>query len=266
MESGLKLSRRQSLKTVSLVAALPAAAPFASRLAGKSRSLEMPPVRLVVLDVGGTIIQDRGDVPTAMRTALARHGIDVTPAEISDWRGASKREMARHFVDLRNAAAAADREKLAASVYQDFSAQISDMYGSVPPIAGAEDAFRSMRRSGLLLATTTGFDRQLTLAIFQRLGWQQYFAAIVCSDDVTQGRPYPYMLFHAMESAGVSSVHETVAVGDTPLDLQAAVNGGLRGAIGVLSGASKPERLQRERHTHILPSVAELPALLRSAF
>jgi len=72
------------------------------------------------------------------------------------------------------------------------------------------------------------------------------------------------MLFHAMESARVNSVAEVMAVGDTPLDLQAGTNAGLRAVVGVLSGASSAELLQREPHTHILPSVANLPALLPS--
>jgi phosphoglycolate phosphatase-like HAD superfamily hydrolase len=72
------------------------------------------------------------------------------------------------------------------------------------------------------------------------------------------------MLFHAMESARVDSVAEVVAVGDTPLDLKAGTNAGLSGVVGVLSGASTAERLGREPHTHILSSVANLPALLKS--
>jgi phosphonatase-like hydrolase len=260
MEVDVELSRRQSLKAVSLAAALPAA----SSLAGKSRAAEMPPVRLVVLDVGGTIIEDRGDVPTAMRGALAKRGVEVTAAQIGEWRGASKLEMVRHFVGLQKMAGDVDRDKLIASIYEDFSARVTEMYSTVPPIAGAQEAFRAMRRSGLLLATTTGFDRELTHSIFHRLGWQEYFAAIIASDDVAQGRPSPYMIFHAMEGARVNSVQEVVAVGDTPLDLQAGTNAGLRGVVGVLSGASSREKLQRERHTHILPSVADLPALLRS--
>ena len=57
-----------------------------------------------------------------------------------------------------------------------------------------------------------------------------------------------------------------VAVGDTPLDLQAGTNAALLGVVGVLSGASTAENLRRESHTHILPSVANLPALLLSQF
>jgi phosphonatase-like hydrolase len=134
----------------------------------------------------------------------------------------------------------------------------------VPAIAGAENAIRQLRESGYLVATTTGFDRAITMSIFHRLGWVQYFAAMVCSDDVTQGRPSPFMLFHAMEAARVNNVAEVVAVGDTPLDLQAGTNAGMRAVVGVLSGASTAENLRHEAHTHILPSVANLPALLAS--
>ena len=117
---------------------------------------------------------------------------------------------------------------------------------------------------GTFLATTTGFDRAITASIFDRLGWNQYFAAVICSDDVTQGRPSPYMLFHAMESARVNNVAEVMAVGDTPLDLQAGTNAGLRAVVGVLTGASTAEKLRREPHTHIVASVAKLPSLLAS--
>jgi HAD superfamily hydrolase (TIGR01509 family) len=214
--------------TLQSTAAKPATSP--------RRDRNSPAIRLVVLDVGGTIIEDRGDVPETLRSTLTNRGITVTPAEISEWRGASKREIIRHFVERQ----------------------------TLPPIAGAEDAIHSLRQRGYLVATTTGFDREITIPIFHRLGWEKYFAAIICSDDVAMGRPAPFMLFHAMESARVNSVAEVMAVGDTPLDLQAGTNAGLRAVVGVLSGASRAELLQREPHTHILQSVANLPALLPS--
>jgi phosphonatase-like hydrolase len=217
---------------------------------------------LVVLDVGGTIIEDRGDVPETLRNVLAAHGIAASPAEIGQFRGASKREIVKHFVDRQSTPPDAGRENLVGAIYRELQEQLIAAYRKVPPIAGVEEAFETLRQRGYLLATTTGFDREIATAIFQRLGWEKYFAATICSDDVTQGRPAPFMLFHAMESARIHKVSETMAVGDTPLDLQAGSNAGLRGVVGVLSGASTAEVLRREPHTHILPSVAQLPALL----
>src|SRR5262249_29158951 len=142
-----------------------------------------------------------------------------------------------------------DKEKLAARVYEEFTARVIAVYRSVPPIPGAEEAIRRLRQNGYLLATTTGFDRVITASIFRRLGWEQNFAAMISSDDVARGRPSPYMLFHAMESAGIDKVAEVMAVGDTPLDLQAGNNAGFGAVVGVLSGASTSEVLSREPHT-----------------
>jgi len=216
----------------------------------------------VILDVGGTIVEDRGNVPDILRRSLASHGVDSTPEEIGRWRGASKREIIRHFVEQQTLPASTDRESLTTAIYHQFTAELIEVYRSVPPIAGAEEAIREMRQRGFLVATTTGFDRAITASIFDRLDWSKYFAAIICSDDVAQGRPSPFMLFHAMEAARVNDVAEVMAVGDTPLDLQAGTNAGLRAVVGVLSGASTADKLRREPHTHILQSVANLPSLL----
>jgi phosphonatase-like hydrolase len=253
----VRLSRRQSLARVI------AATSITSVVLG-ARHNSPPPIRLVILDIGGTIIEDRGNVPELLRRSLAHHGIDSTPEEISRWRGASKREIVRHFVDQQSLPLNADREKVIASIYDEFTAELIAVYRSVPPITGAEDAIRELRQGGYLVATTTGFDRAITDSIFGRLDWKKYFVATICSDDVVQGRPSPFMLFHAMEAAQVNSVAEVMAVGDTPLDLKAGANAGLRAVVGVLSGVSTAENLRREPHTHIVPSVANLPALLAS--
>jgi phosphonatase-like hydrolase len=252
----LKISRRQSLMQLASAAAIPAAARAASGQAVSG-------IKLVVLDVGGTIVEDRGDVPQALSTALAHHGIKSSAEEIRKLRGASKREVVRHFVE-KQAPPGADRDRLIAAIYNEFSSKLIELYRTVPPIPGAEEAIQQMRRDGYVIATSTGFDRAITGSIFQRLGWEKYFAAMITSDDVIEGRPAPFMLFHAMEAAHVESVAEVMAVGDTPLDMQAGTNAGLRAVVGVLSGVGNQETLQREPHTHIVRSVANLPALLKS--
>lgn len=250
----MRLSRRHSLKALAGAAAV----------AGVAAGATPPKIRLVALDVGGTILQDHGDIVEALRNSMGRREIVVTATEIGPWRGAAKRAVIRHFVDLQSKLSDAGREKLSAEIYRTFVEQVNEAYKTVPPIDGAEEAIRKLRESGYLIATTTGFDREIVMPIFHRLGWEKYFAAMVASDDVVEGRPAPYMLFHAMETAGIKSVGEVMAVGDTPLDLQAASNAGVQGMVGVLSGVGTREQLSREPHTHIIQSVADLPTILKS--
>ena len=250
----MRLSRRGSL------AAITGSVLASSATADPSDDDDDPPMplKLVVLDIGGTLIADHGEVPDAMLGAFARNGITVTPQEFSEWRGASKRTMVRHFV-----ARAKKGEALIEPIYADFTQTVTEAYKKVQPIPGAEQALKDLQAMNLILATTTGFDGPLTKSIIARLGWQHYFVASITSDDVTDGRPAPYMLFRAMEAAHINETAIVMAVGDTPLDLQAANNGGMGAAIGVYSGAATEDRLRKERNSGVLPSVAELPDLIQ---
>ena len=87
--------------------------------------------------------------------------------------------------------------------------------------------------------------------------------AVICGDDVKQGRPAPYMIFRAMEAAGTVNVRHVLNVGDTISDLQAAHNAGVGFSVGVLSGAHTREQLAREPHTCLIESVADLTGLWR---
>jgi phosphonatase-like hydrolase len=249
----MRLSRRSSF------AAITGSVLASSAAADPSDDDDDPPMplKLIVLDIGGTLIADHGEVPDAMLGAFARHGITVTPQEFSEWRGASKRGMVRHFVTREHKS-----EALIEPIYADFTETVTKAYEKVQPITGAEQALKELRAMDLILATTTGFDRPLTTAILARLGWPHYFAASITSDDVSEGRPAPYMLFRAMEAARINETQVVMAVGDTPLDLQAANNGSMGAAIGVYSGAATEDRLRKERNSGVLPSVAALPDLI----
>jgi phosphonatase-like hydrolase len=255
----MKASRRQALGAMAGLCGTV----FPER--GKAGGTPLP-IRLVVLDVGGTIVEERGDVPEALIGALGNRGIRVSPAEIDQWRGAAKREVVRRFVTERKKLPDVERDPLIEAIYSDFRARILDSYKTVKGIPGAEDAFRTMQKMGLTLATSTGFDGLITTSILTRLGWEHYFAARITSDDVVEGRPSPFMLFHAMEAARVDSVSQVLAVGDTPLDLQAGTNGGMRGVVGVLSGVGTRKTMEPEPHTDLIDSVAALPELLHAKY
>jgi phosphonatase-like hydrolase len=225
----------------------------------------MPNIKLVVFDIAGTIIEDRGEVITAFGSALQNSGIPFTVDELKEWKGASKLEVIRHFVERENS------RKLSADeverIYKLFRSELEDLYrGRIHPIPGAGATLAWCRERGIQLATTTGFCPEISDLVLEGTGWRYLFAANVTSSDVKRGRPAPFMIFHAMESAGIEDVRQVVNVGDTPLDLQAGTNAGVLGVVGVLTGSHGEDRLQREPHTHLLPSVAELPSLIEHAF
>jgi len=219
----------------------------------------MDELELVVFDLAGTTVEDRGEVPAAFTAALAGHGIAVTREQIKNVRGASKRQALRHFIP-----AGPEQARLAEEAYASFRAHLAQRYTAegVRAIPGAAPAFRWLRERGVRVALNTGFDRGTTRILLGALGWTHGIVdAVVCGDDVPQGRPAPYLIFRAMETTGASSVHKVANVGDTALDLQAGHNAGVRWNIGVLSGAHGRQTLESVPHTHLLPSVAEVTRL-----
>jgi phosphonatase-like hydrolase len=221
--------------------------------------VEMEALELVIFDMAGTTVQDRGQVPEAFLGALRAYGMDATAQAVSAVRGASKREAIRRLV--KDAGSDVDPEQ----VYTAFCERLAELFsagGAAGSVAmpGAAETFAWLRARGVKVALNTGFDREIMQLVLDCTGWERdWFAALVCGEDVSQGRPAPYLIFRAIEVAGASSVRRTAVVGDTVLDLQAGWNAGVGWNIGVLSGAHTREQLERAPHDLLLPGVADLP-------
>ena len=219
----------------------------------------MRDVMLVVLDMAGTTVEDAGQVPAAFTAALAEHGIALTPEQVSAVRGASKRQAIAELVEAHGGPGVRGH---ANAVYAAFRSHLERRFAQgVRPLDGAAGTIAWLRERGVRVALTTGFDRDITDLLLRALAWRGAVDAVVCGDEVPRGRPAPYLIFRAMEATGVDSVHHVASVGDTALDLRAGHNAGVRLNVGVLSGAHTRAQLEREPHTHLLPSVADLPAL-----
>ena len=215
---------------------------------------------LVIFDMAGTTIEDRGQVPAAFAETLAANNITITADEIARVRGASKRQAIRSLLPPADGAQA-DR------IYAEFGRNLSTAYaaGGVRPVPGAESVMRELRARGIRVALTTGFDHNIVTLLLSRLGWMRDTVdAVVCGDDVTNGRPAPDMIQLAMKLTGVARPAAVANVGDTTSDLESAARAGVRWNVGVLSGAHTREALERAPHTHIVQSVARLSEVLRS--
>jgi phosphonatase-like hydrolase len=214
-------------------------------------------LRLVVFDLAGTTVRvDGQQIARAFETALAAHGVTVTPEQISAVRGASKREAIARLLG-----GGPEQQSRANDAYAMFRADLGRACrdGHVEAMGGSVALFQELRARGVRVALNTGFDRELTDTLLASLGWSNGIVdAVVCADDVRSGRPAPYLIFRAIEATGVTAVREVANVGDTVLDLQAGFNAGVGWNIGVLSGAHDRGRLEQAPHTHIVESVADL--------
>jgi phosphonatase-like hydrolase len=226
--------------------------------------MTIPLPELVVLDMAGTTIDDGQQVYRVLGETARAHGATPSEAEIARWHGASKHEALRELLTPRFGIPPSDAELR--TVVADFQSRLSAAYADQPPrpLPGVPEALAALREHGVKVALTTGFDRVIVESLISALGWQGDAVAdtVVCGSDVPAGRPAPYMIFRAMERLGVTDVARVLVAGDTPRDLEAGINSGAATVVGVLSGASDAVELGAHRHTHLLPSVADLSGLL----
>ena len=213
---------------------------------------------LVVFDLAGTTVKDTTQVASAFERALAEQGITIGASDLARVRGASKRGAIADLIPR-----GPDHARRSEAAYATFRAHLVHSYREhgVHPVDGAEEVFRALRDRSIRVALNTGFDRDITTLLLATLRWDTGVVdAVVCGDDVSAGRPAPFLIFRAMEATGVSCVHDVMNVGDTALDLYAGHNAGVRWNVGVLSGAHDRDTLLRAPHTHLLESVADLLA------
>ena len=223
---------------------------------------------LVIFDMAGTTVEDRGEVPTAFASTLAANGVAISADEITRVRGAAKRQAIRNLLPpmLRDDASARQAfEAKADRIYAEFRQALAQSYreGGVRTVLGAGQVIGDLRSRGIKVALTTGFDRDIATLLLGSIGWTRHtIDAVVCGDDVPNGRPAPDMILLAMKLTAIDDPAQVANVGDTALDLESAARAGVKWNIGVLSGAHDRATLERAPHTHILRSVAELAGVL----
>lgn len=212
-------------------------------------------IELAVLDIAGTTVEEHQAVYRALEDAVVAAGARPGAADIRYWMGADKRAAIAGLLGTDDPG----------PVYLDFRRRLAAAYAATPPVPlpGVPEALSLLRSAGVKVALTTGFDRSVTDDLLRVVGWRDGVVdAVVCVDEVRAGRPAPYLIFHAMEATGVSTVAGVVAVGDTVRDLQAGTNAGVALVVGVLTGGLDEAALAAAPHTHIIAGVADLPSLL----
>ena len=218
-------------------------------------------IELVVLDMAGTTVTDDGVVEQAFQRAAERTGVaDRLPwAEALDYvrhtMGQSKIDVFTHLAG--GDTAAAERATVA---FEDAYAELITE-GAAAPLPGAEEAIRSLRASGLVVALTTGFAPVTRDAILEALGWTDLVDIALSPIDAGRGRPAPDLVLTAALRAGVSAMSAVAVVGDTASDVLSGRAAGAGLVVGVLSGAHNRDRLDEAGADAVIDDVTALRSL-----
>ncbi|MEU3740275.1 phosphonatase-like hydrolase [Streptomyces sp. NPDC032198] len=220
---------------------------------------------LVVLDMAGTTVADGGLVEEAFSAAARELGVEPDSADhaakldyVRATMGESKISVFRHLFGDEELA-----QRGNVAFEKAYGALVDG--GRIAPVAGAREAIEELRGEGRTVVLTTGFARVTQDAILAALGWRDLVELTLCPADAGgRGRPYPDMVLSAfLRTGAVDGVRQVAVAGDTAYDMLSGVRAGASVVAGVLTGAHDDGALRAAGATHVLGSVAELPALLR---
>jgi phosphonatase-like hydrolase len=223
-------------------------------------------IELVVMDIAGTTVEDPDGVGRCLKAALTAYGSPWEHDAVNAIMGIPKPVAITQLLKQFHTGGAEPDPADVKRIFQDFQARMIEFYRTsdeVREIPGASDVFRQLRARGIRTALDTGFSRAVVDSVLARLGWNgELLDATVASDEVPRGRPYPDLVFAAMERTGVKDVAKVAKVGDTPSDLQEGTSAGCALVVGVTEGTHSADQLAPHPHTHLIRTIRDLPALL----
>ncbi|MEZ4897260.1 MAG: HAD hydrolase-like protein [Saprospiraceae bacterium] len=235
-------------------------------------------IRLVVMDMAGTTVQDLHEVEACFSQAARESGLEMTEEEIRSVQGWSKRYVFETFWE-RQIGVRGDR--WAARVqnsYALFKEILEHHYLTQPvyPTNGCLETLQFLQDHQIAVGLTTGFYRQVTNIILERLGWLQgldpdYLAprghliqSSIASDEVSAGRPAPDMIQRTMDRLHIEDPGLVINIGDTPADIESGRRAGVYLNLAVTNGTHTREQLEMHRPDQLLARLDDLIPLLHS--
>lgn len=225
-------------------------------------------IKLAVFDIAGTTVQDKNDVAKAFQKAFSTTDLPVTIEEINPLMGYHKPTAIQMLLEKKGVAFDSD---LVEEIHGNFVNEMLDFYeydSEVKAMEGAEELFFFLKERGVRIALNTGFSREIASAIIARFQWLErgLIDDFIGSDEVPEGRPFPYMIAELKNRLGISEEDSVMKVGDTVVDIQEGKNAGCNYIIAVTTGAATAEELLEWQPTHVVGHLSQIPVLINEAF
>lgn len=188
----------------------------------RERPFRYRPLRGVIFDLDGTLVDSEENYCDADCRMLEEHGVPFTPEMKLKFVGYSNEAMMR---ELRG------RYGLTAEV-EELVARKNELYLELA--RKNTPVFPEMRRlldvlvaRGIPRAVATGSSRSVVREVLAFTGLEKYFDVVLSSDEVGRSKPAPDVFLAASARLGVAP-DEAVVFEDSVYGVEAAVRGGFR--------------------------------------
>lgn len=223
------------------------------------------PVRAVLFDLDGTLLDTANDIALALTRSLADHGLPAPGADLVRTmigRGAPML-IERACAACGITADAALKERLLAGFFDHYGRlQDADEYVA-EPYPGVMETLPQLQARGLPLGLVTNKQERFAKALLRMRGMAPWFGVVCGGDTCERRKPDPQPLLWAAGQLGVPPA-QTLMVGDSVNDVTAARAAGMP-VVCMTYGYNEGREVRELPAAAFLDSLAELPALLQPA-
>ena len=206
----------------------------------------MPPLRAVIFDVDGVLVQSMERHHEAYRRAFADLRVDVKKEEVFANEGRRSREVIESLAKAKGLRLTEEQLDAMNKVKQQTFAA----FGPLPLYPGVPELLARVREAGLRLAMVSGTAR---VNIDNHFGvLTKRFDVIVSADDVKRTKPDPEPYLAALAKLGLKAA-DAVVVENATLGIRSAKAAGLR--VIAVASTLPPEKLGEA--DFVVPKVAE---------
>lgn len=209
------------------------------------------PVKLLIFDLDGTLVDTSTDIANALNYALKPHGLK--PLSVKDTVGMVGEGITRLIEKLLGEENAHLKEDVLKKFLHYYSDHLSEHSTAYPEVRETLRKLHNVKKA--VISNKREF---LSRKLLEELGLAGHFDIVVGSDTVPEKKPSAMPVLHVLSSLGISA-EDSLIIGDSNYDIEAGRKAGLK-TVAVTYGYKDPETL---KHADcMIDSMGELVELL----
>lgn len=220
-------------------------------------------ISLVCCGLIGTLVADDGLIERSFAEAIATQGVvSGTSAfarrmsQVHQARGRAPDDVLRVLFP--------DNEPRVQAAELAFDRALPDALSrsAIKPIDGAVDALDELRAAGRRVCVLTSFPSRVLNLVLDAADLLGHVDLALSREDAPRGFPAPDLVLTAALRVGVAAIQDVAMVHATGAGMECGRRSAATATVGVLTGPHSMARLRGAGATHVVSSIADVPALL----